>query len=208
MRTEPFHLIGAGGHARVVFDAMLAAGVAPDHIVVRDDNPRLDGKDFLGVRIATPAASPTVKGAPFHIAIGDARIRSQFTDELESLGGEAHTIVHPAATISRYAVIGAGSFIAAQALVAPSARIGRAVIVNHGAVVDHDCIVGGFSHISPNATLGGAVTVGERTLIGAGAVVLPMIKIGNDVIVGAGAVVTSDVREGMTVMGIPAVPVK
>jgi len=41
-------------------------------------------------------------------------------------------------------------------------------------------------------------------LIGAGATIIQGIHVGASSVVGAGAVVTKDVREGVTVMGIPA----
>ncbi len=45
--------------------------------------------------------------------------------------------------------------------------------------------------------------IGERCLIGAGAVLIGDIKIGNDVKIGAGAVVITDVPDGCTVVSQP-----
>ena len=53
----------------------------------------------------------------------------------------------------------------------------------------------------------GEVVVGERAMIGAGAVVLPGVRIGADAQVGANSVVTRDVPPGTTVAGVPAEPV-
>ena len=53
----------------------------------------------------------------------------------------------------------------------------------------------------------GEVVIGERAMIGAGAVVLPGVRIGPDAQVGANSVVTKDVPEGTTVAGVPAEPV-
>ena len=53
----------------------------------------------------------------------------------------------------------------------------------------------------------GEVVVGERAMIGAGAVVLPGVHVGADAQVGANSVVTKDVPAGATVAGIPAQPV-
>ena len=53
----------------------------------------------------------------------------------------------------------------------------------------------------------GEVVVGERAMIGAGAVVLPGVEIGHDAKVGANAVVTEDVPPETTVAGVPAKPV-
>ena len=54
----------------------------------------------------------------------------------------------------------------------------------------------------------GEVVVGERAMIGAGAIVLPGVEIGADAQVGANSVVTRDVPPGTTVAGIPAEPIK
>ena len=46
--------------------------------------------------------------------------------------------------------------------------------------------------------------VGENTMIGAGAVVLPRISIGKGALVGAGSIVTRNVPDGAVVLGNPA----
>jgi maltose O-acetyltransferase len=53
----------------------------------------------------------------------------------------------------------------------------------------------------------GDVVVGERAMIGAGAVVLPGVRIGADAQVAANSLVADDVPEGATVAGVPAEPV-
>ncbi|MFB6101432.1 MAG: DapH/DapD/GlmU-related protein [Haloplanus sp.] len=50
----------------------------------------------------------------------------------------------------------------------------------------------------------GEVVVGERAMIGAGAVVLPGVEIGADAKVAANSLVTEDVPPGTTVAGVPA----
>ncbi|WP_276271378.1 acyltransferase [Haloarcula litorea] len=53
----------------------------------------------------------------------------------------------------------------------------------------------------------GEVVVGERAMIGAGAVVLPGVEIGADAQVAANSLVTTDVPPETTVAGVPAEPV-
>jgi acetyltransferase-like isoleucine patch superfamily enzyme len=50
----------------------------------------------------------------------------------------------------------------------------------------------------------GEVVVGERAMIGAGAIVLPGVEIGPEAQVAANSLVTEDVPPGATVAGVPA----
>ncbi len=51
---------------------------------------------------------------------------------------------------------------------------------------------------------GGCVIIGDKTWIGARAIILPNVKIGKGVVVAAGAVVTKDVEPYTIVGGVPA----
>jgi acetyltransferase-like isoleucine patch superfamily enzyme len=59
-------------------------------------------------------------------------------------------------------------------------------------------------HLAPGVHLGANVTIGEETLVGIGASILPDIRIGRSCVIGAGAVVVRDVPDGETVYGVPA----
>ncbi|MEF8784207.1 MAG: DapH/DapD/GlmU-related protein [Haloarculaceae archaeon] len=50
----------------------------------------------------------------------------------------------------------------------------------------------------------GEVVVGERAMIGAGAIVLPGVEIGADARIAANSLVATDVQPGATVAGVPA----
>jgi len=50
----------------------------------------------------------------------------------------------------------------------------------------------------------GEVRIGERAMIGAGAIVLPGVTVGRDAQVAANSLVTEDVPPGATVAGVPA----
>lgn len=198
-------LLGAGGHAKVVLDALLLTGTPRAAVDVADDAAALQGLDFLGapVRLARDCV-----GRWFHVAIGATATRERVYTRLQAEGRVPLAVVHPAASVSALATLGEGVFVAAQAVVAPSAQLGDGVIVNHGAVVDHDCVVGAFAHIAPNATLGGAVKIGRRVLVGAGATLLPGVEVGDDSTIGAGALVTRNIDGKATWVGVPAVRMK
>lgn len=204
MPTESLVLIGAGGHARVVFDAARVA--SPDlAIEVRDDRPRPPEPAFGGLPIVGPAwPEGELRGRGVHVAIGDGAVRRRLAERLVAHGARLVEIRHPRAVVSAMARVDAGAFVAANAIIGPAASVGRGVIVNHAAVVDHDCRVGDWCHVAPGAILGGAVQVGEGVLVGAGAVLLPGVRIGPGARIGAGAVVTRDVPGDAVVIGVPA----
>ncbi len=52
--------------------------------------------------------------------------------------------------------------------------------------------------------MSGACVIGERAMIGAGAVVLQELEIASGAVVGAGACVVRNVAADLTVKGIPA----
>ncbi|MBK8188042.1 MAG: acetyltransferase [Cellvibrio sp.] len=205
MHTKLLFLVGAGGHGRVVLDAILLNGFLKDNIRVTDSSDSLRDSMLLGYPIQVPATSKDMSEQLFHLAIGNSKARESLFVQLKKLSAYPQTILHPMASISQFSKIDDGVFVAAKAVVAPNALLGQCTIVNHGAIVDHDCIVGKFSHVAPNATLAGGVTIGSHVLIGAGANVLPGITIGDHAVIGAGAVVTENVNAGETRVGVPAI---
>lgn len=204
MPTDLLHLIGAGGHARVVLDALLCQGWDCARIVVRDDRMDLAGKKLLGCSIAVPVNAGHSLLGWVHVAIGDGRLREKLLGMSGLPPPRWLTVRHSRAAIADSASIAEGCFVAALAVVGPCCVVDKGAIVNHGAVVDHDCLVGDFCHIGPHATLGGGVKIGRRAFVGANATVLPGRIIGDDAIIGAGAVVLDDVPAGQTFVGVPA----
>lgn len=80
------------------------------------------------------------------------------------------------------------------------------VTVRDDAIVGYDATILCHEYLQDEYRTG-EVVVGERAMIGAGAVLLPGVRIGPDAQVGANSVVTRDVPAGATVVGVPAEPV-
>lgn len=204
MSIKPLNLIGSGGQASVVLDALLAAGVPSQCIVIWTQDADVAGGTLLGLAIHHLSMLEQLSGQDFHVCIGNNTTRQKVHLGLVAAGARARSVLHPAAIVSPHSDPGAGIFAAARCIIAPRAKIGVGAIVNHGAVVDHDCRIGDFTHVAPGVTLGGGARLGDLVLIGAGANILPNRNIGSNVIVGAGAVVISDVPEHDVVVGVPA----
>lgn len=194
-------VFGAGGHGKVVADILLCAGRAVAGFV---DDTRPLGEFVLGLPVL--GGVDWLKAHPHRVAlgVGDNRARQRIALAVVGHGSHLETAIHPRATISRSAFVGAGAVVMANAVVNPDARIERGAIVNTGAIIEHDCLVGAFAHVSPGAALAGACRVGELAHLGVGAAMLPQTSIGDGTVVGGGAVVARDLPSGVVATGVPA----
>jgi sugar O-acyltransferase (sialic acid O-acetyltransferase NeuD family) len=197
---------GAGGHGKVVADLILAGGEV-DLLGFVDDGAS-PGRVVLGRPVLGDGewlAREAARGL-FVVALGVGAnaARRAVADRCAAFGAELFVAVHPRAVVASSAWLAPGVVVMAGAVVNPDAHVGRGAIVNTGAVVEHDVVVGDFAHLSPNASTGGAAKVGALAHLGLGSVVLSGVSVGEGAVVGAGAVVLRDVREGATVVGVPA----
>ena len=95
----------------------------------------------------------------------------------------------------------------------PGARIGRRFFIDHGSgvVIGETAEVGDDVLMYQGVVLGGTSlekhkrhpTIGNRVVIGAGAILLGPMTIGDQAKVGAGSVVIKSVPAGTTVVGVP-----
>lgn len=189
-------IIGAGGHGRVVAD--IAQGIGYETIRFVDAYfPELTKSGVWPVVAKTHEET----SGDIVVAIGSNQTRMRL---LDSVSDRVVSLVHPSASVSPHAHIGAGSVICAGAVVGAFAVLGRGCIINTGASVDHDCTLADGVHISPGARLGGGVQVGACSWVGIGAAVREFKQIGADAMIGAGAAVVADVPDGKRIGGVPA----
>ena len=198
--TDPVFVVGAGGHAKVVVDALQVLDVLVAGLL--DDDPELHGSMVLGVPIlgATSHAWGSEGVLVVH-GIGDNGARQRLQ---ESHVGRWLTVTHPSSVVARSSQVGVGCVLLAGSIVQAACVIAEGSIINANAVIEHDCRIGPFTHVAPGATIAGGAVVGRLTLIGAGATILPGVSVGDSSVVAAGAVVTRDVPSGVTAVGVPA----
>ena len=204
----PIIIIGAGGHASVVADALLAAGERV--LGFTDADASRHGRMLCGLPVlGDDSVLDSFARADVELAngIGGTRadaLRRTVQRGLEAKGWQFATVAHPAAIVSRFAHVVPGAQLFAGCIVQPEATIGAGCIINTAAVIEHDVQLGEFVHVACGAVLCGDVTVGATSHSGAAAVVKQGLTLGAGTVVGAGAVVLRDSAGGVTLVGVPA----
>lgn len=205
-------LIGGGGHAKVIIDALQSMGCYSISGIIEKDE-RAVGGDVFGIPIIgtdrdiVDVLAQGITNA--FIAIGSVKsgdniIRANLFCQTRATGFNMINVIHNSAQISRYITIGEGNAILAYSVVNAGAQIGSDVIVNTGAIVEHDCTIADHVHIATGTRICGGVSIGQYSHVGAGATIIQGIRIGSDVTIGAGAVVIDDIPDGATAVGVPA----
>jgi sugar O-acyltransferase (sialic acid O-acetyltransferase NeuD family) len=139
------------------------------------------------------------------VAISKPAIRQRAVRQAEKLGCVFATLIHPSVRYDHKTItIGQGSIICAGSLISVNVSIGSHVVVNWHCTIGHDSILHDFVTISPGCHISGHTSINPGSYIGAGAVTIERHTIGENSIIGAGAVVATDIPDNVTAVGIPA----
>lgn len=196
----PVIVLGAGGHARVLLDALRLCKVKV--LGVTDVVPSCAEKaklrvPFLGNDTAVLSRSPKkvllVNGLG---SIGRPDKRAQLFKKFKAKGYRFAIVIHPTAILAGGVVLGEGAQIMAGVVIQTGSSVGENTIINTRASIDHDCLIGAHVHIAPGVVLSGGVTVGDQTHIGTGAVVVQGRKIGRGCFIKAQTLVRKNLTAG------------
>ncbi|MEQ3511901.1 acetyltransferase [Pseudoalteromonas sp. BZB3] len=200
-------ILGASGHGKVVADL---AGQLGYEVTFYDDAYPLK-KSIEHWTVAgtfSDLLSREHKNLEVVVAIGNNKIRKEKSVALWRHNFSLATLIHPCASVSKFANVEAGTVVFAGAVINAFATIGEGCIINSAAVIEHDTVVGNYSHICPNTALAGNVNIGECCWVGIGSQVIQLISVGDNTLIGAGSTVVKNLPENVTAIGSPAVVVK
>ncbi|NOX49781.1 MAG: acetyltransferase [Gammaproteobacteria bacterium] len=192
---RPVIILGAGGHAKVVAEALLQAGV---NIVGYVDPGMPSGSECFGIRVlgddsvlSSFAADDIVLVNGIGSMPGE-QSRFEVASRMREKGFSFSKVIHPSAVIGGDVVLEEGVQVMAGVVIQPGTHVGQDTIINTGALIDHDCRIGSNCHIAPGVTLSGGVLVDVGAHLGTGATVIQNISIGKNSLVAAGSVVYKD----------------
>jgi len=205
--TKPLIIIGAGGHAKVLVDALKLLGA--QILGISEQDLAMVNTELLGVPIIWvddeleryPSETVTLVNG-----IGgtkDTVLRREVFARFKMQGYAFSQVIHPAAVISAAATLSEGVQVMAGAVIQAGVNVGDNAIINTRASVDHDCHIGSHVHLAPGVTVCGNVEIGDLVHVGSGATIIQGIRVGSQCLIGAGTLVLKDVPPGATVMGVP-----
>lgn len=212
MIKKPVIILGAGGHSKVLINALQRQSA--NIIGITDPDPSKIGENILGVPvIGTDDVISKHNQESIYLVNGIGMIdnnqrRHDIFYSFKNRGYSFTSVIHDSAVISADAVISEGVQIMAGAVIQPGCKVGSNSIINSRACIDHDSIIGVHVHIAPGVTISGGVQIGDGTLIGIGATIIQGINVGAYAIVAAGAVVVHNIPDRAKVIGVPAKVVK
>jgi sugar O-acyltransferase (sialic acid O-acetyltransferase NeuD family) len=205
--ARPLVVIGAGGHAKVLIDALQLLGA--QILGISEQNATILSAELLGVPVIC-VDDELAKYSPDRIALvngiggtRDTALRQEIFTRFKMQGYTFSRVIHPDAVISVSADLGEGVQIMAGVVIQAGVRIGENVIINTRASVDHDCRIGSHVHLAPGVTLCGHVEVGDSVHVGSGSTIIQGIAVGPQSLIAAGTLVQQNVPAGATVMGVP-----
>ncbi|HII4433461.1 acetyltransferase [Clostridium perfringens] len=142
-------------------------------------------------------------------AIGNSKIRKDIVEKINKFQVKAATIIHPSVLMNKkYIEVGEGSIICASSILTVNIKLGKHVILNLDCTVGHDAILKDFVTVYPSVNISGNCIIDECVELGTGTQIIQGKKVGERTIIGAGSVVVKDIEGYCTSVGVPAKKIK
>lgn len=139
------------------------------------------------------------------VAIGQPGARRRATEALIKCGVRHFpSLVHPRAWLGENVVLGEGVIICAGALLTTDIHIAAHCHINIGTSIGHDARFGAYCTLSPGVRVSGKVTLHEEVEVGSAASLIPGVTVGARTVIGAGAAVVRDIASDSLAVGVPA----
>ena len=203
-------LIGGGGHAKVVSEAIFLEGTYSVRGFLDRNKSSGDilcafGEHQVECLGSDEDESLLELATSVVICIGDNLTRRKIHQKLSKSHPHISypTILHPTAVVSAGTQIGRGTVVLAGVVINMCAEVGDFCVINTSSSIDHDSLIRDYSFIGPGATLCGNVKIGEESFVGAGSVVLQGMEVGEKTLIGAATLIIRSVGAFQVIFGVP-----
>ena len=188
-------ILGAGIHTGILLDICFDAEVEVHGLL---DDQIAPGTKVLGVpvlgRFDTIEDPQFINSFDFIVGIGGSQDgRRKWSSTLLSLGARLRTVAHPSSVVSRFAVVGDGTFIWQHATVMPDVRIGKFTVIGCNSSIGDCCVIEDNVFVAGGCQINGPVTIEEDAYIGTGTVISAGCRIGRRSVVGLNSTVARNI---------------
>ncbi len=172
-----------------------------------DDDPEKAGKILNGYTCLGPVSMLPELAKNGDVcavtATQNSAFRKKFTEMFPEFR-EWETLIHPSAHIAENSSLGRGCIVCVNSVISVNSALGDHCILNIGTTIGHDCAAADYVSFMSGTVISGHVSIAEGAYFGSNSTVIPGRKIGAYAKVGAGSVVIRNVKDGVSVMGVPA----
>ena len=153
-----------------------------------------------------PARYPPAEFSMF-VALGYSkmnRLRADKYDAAKGCGYELVSYVSSRASVLNDGALGDNCFILEDNTIQPFVTIGHDVIMWSGNHIGHDAVIGDHCFISSHVVVSGFVKIGAYSFCGVNATFRDRVVVGERTLIGAGAVILKDTEPGSVYITRPA----
>ncbi len=174
------------------------------------DSARIESDTFYGksvVPFEELATSHPPADYDAFVAVGYSRInglRAEKCEAARAMGFRLASYVSTKATTFANFTCGWNAFILEDNTIQPFARIGNGVTLWSGNHIGHHSSIGDYAFISSHVVISGGVKVGARSFMGVNSTTNDHIEIGERCVVGSGAVIVRNLGDEAVVTQEPA----
>lgn len=206
MEQTKIVIIGAGGLGREI-GSILIHSAKYEHCGYLDDNLE-EGELVNGIEVLGPVRMMkdlSLREFSFAIGIGSPQIRKSLVERSLELNLNFPNIIHDSVIVQdkENVEFGYGNVICAGNIFTTNIKVGNFNLINLSCTIGHDTKIANFCSVMPGVNISGGAQIENGAFIGTGAKLIKAKTIGENSVVGAGAVITTDTEPGSTYVGVP-----
>ena len=143
------------------------------------------------------------------VIIGNNDLRVKLLDSYYKLGYKTPSFIHKSVFIHHSVVLNRAIYILPGSNIMPLTIINNYVMVSMGVNIAHHVIIETGCFLSQGSNIGASILIKQKSFIGIASTIMTGVSsIGEKSTIGAGAVIIKDVPDGATVVGNPGKIIK